>query len=141
MRAAEDGEGVIEAALAATGGRVVARGPVSEVEPLRTEGGFDHGAFAIDGHLTRYLNEYMTIDHDGERVSTYPDVIATLSLEDGRPVSIAEMTSGREVALFVIDRSLIPLSSSTTDRFTLEEVEQIMGLSLVEYGPGKTVAT
>ncbi len=138
MRGAKGGEGVIEAALEATGGRVVARGPVSEVEPLRTAGGFDHGALAVDGHVVRYLNEYMTIDQHDERISTYPDVIATLSLEDGRPVSIAEMTPGREVALLVVDQSLIPLSSSTSDRFALEEVEQMMGVSLVEHGPGKT---
>jgi hypothetical protein len=81
----------------------------------------------------------MTIDSDQERVATYPDVIATLSLEDGRPVSIADMTEGREVALFAIDRSLLPLSSSTCDRFALEEVERIMGVELVGHGPAETV--
>ncbi len=100
------------------------------VDPLRTAGGFDHGAFSVEGHLLRYLNEYMTVDIDGERISTYPDVIATLSLEDGRPVSIAEMAPGREVAVFVVDQSRLPLSSSTRDRFALEEVEKIMGVSL-----------
>ena len=63
-----------------------------------------------------------------------------MSLDDGRPVSIAEMTQGREVALFVIDRSLLPLSTSTADRFALEEVEQIMGVSLVGQGSPETVA-
>jgi hypothetical protein len=138
MRAAPDAPGVIAAAIEATGGRVLASGPASEVDPLRTAGGFDHGSLAIDGHVVRYLNEYMTVDFDGERVSTYPDVIATLSVEDGRPVSIAEMKEGREVALFVVDRSLLPLSSSTRDTFALEEVEQIMGVDLVRYGPPKT---
>jgi len=131
MRAAAGADAVIEAAVGATGGRVVARGPVRDVEPLRTAGGFDHGAISVDGHVIRYLNEYMTVDVDGERISTYPDVIATLSLEDGRPVSIAEMAPGRDIALFVVDRSQLPLSSSTRDRFALEEVEQIMGVSLV----------
>jgi hypothetical protein len=138
MRAARDASGVIGAALEATGGRVVARGPVRQVEPLRTAGGFDHGALSIDGHLVRYLNEYMTVEIDGDRIATYPDVIATLSFEDGRPVSIAEMTEGREVALFVVDQSLLPLSASTRDRFALEEVERIMGVDLIGYGPAKT---
>ncbi len=139
MRAAGGAHEVIEAAIEATGGRVIAHGPVRVVDPLRTEGGFDHGSFSIDGHVVRYLNEYMTIDSDQERVATYPDVIATLSLEDGRPVSIADMTEGREVALFAIDRSLLPLSSSTCDRFALEEVERIMGVELVGHGPAETV--
>jgi hypothetical protein len=73
----------------------------------------------------------MTVDVDGQRVATYPDVIATLSLDDGRPVSIAEMTEGREVGVFVVDQSLLPLSSSTRDRFALEEVEKIMGVALI----------
>jgi len=138
MRAAPDASAVIQAAIEATGGRIVAQGPVREVDPLRTEGGFDHGAISIDGHVVRYLNEYMTVDVDGQRLSTYPDVIATLSLDDGRPVSIAAMSPGREVALFVVDQSLLPLSSSTRDRFALEEVEQIMDVSLVCQGPAKT---
>ena len=137
MRAAPVGEAVIQAAIEATGGRVVARGPVHEVDPLRTAGGFDHGSVSVGGHLVRYLNEYMTIEVDGTRLATYPDVIATLSLEDGRPVSIAEMTEGREVALFAVDQSLVPLSSSTRDRFALEEVEKIMGIALVGHGPAE----
>ena len=131
MRAAPDAGSVIGAAAAATGGRVLASGPVREVDPLRTAGGFDHGSFSVGGHLVRYLNEYMTVDLNGLRVATYPDVIATLSLEDGRPVSIAEMRAGREVALFVVDQSLLPLSSSTSDQFALEEVEKIMGIPLI----------
>jgi DUF917 family protein len=132
--AARPGEGVLEAICDATGGKVLARGPVRTIEPLRTEGGFDHGSYEIGGHVIRYLNEYMTVDRDGERVSTYPDVITTLSVASGRPVSIAQMTEGEELALFVVDRSRIPLSSSTRDRYALEEVEKIMDVELVRYG-------
>ena len=138
MRSAQDAPAVIEAALGATGGRVVASGPVREVDPLRTAGGFDHGSLSVGGYVVRYLNEYMSVELDGLRVATYPDVIATLSLEDGRPVSIAEMTRGREVAILVVDRSRLPLSSSTRDRFALEEVEKIMGISLVGQGASGT---
>ncbi len=138
MRAATGATAVMEAAIEVTGGRVVARGPVVEVDPLRTSGGFDHGAISVGRHVVRYLNEYMTVDSDGQRVATYPDVITTLSLEDGRPVSIAEMTEGREVGVFVVDQSLLPLSSSTRDRFALEEVEEIMGVALTAGASPKT---
>ncbi|MGH9302846.1 MAG: DUF917 domain-containing protein [Acidimicrobiales bacterium] len=130
MRQATPGEAVMEAAAEITGGRVLARGAVSSLEPLRTAGGFDHGALVVDGCVTRYLNEYMTVDKDGKRLATYPDVIATLSLQDGRPVSVAEMAEGAEVALFVVDRSSLPLSSSTRDPYALSEVEEIMGVEL-----------
>jgi DUF917 family protein len=130
-QSAPDADAVINAAIAATGGKIVGRGRVRSVDPLRSAGGFDHGAFHVDGCIMRFLNEYMTVDRERERVASYPDVIATLSLEDGRPVSIAEMSEGREVALFVVDRSSLPLSSSTRDRYALEEVERIMGVELV----------
>ncbi len=80
----------------------------------------------------RFLNEYMTVDRIGERLATYPDVITTLSLATGRPASIAEMEEGSEVAVFHVDRRHIPLSSSTSDRTALAEVEKIMGLQLIE---------
>ena len=133
-------EEVIEAAIEATGGRVSLMGRSAR---SWTRCGQKAGSTTALSQSTatssRYLNEYMTIDSDQERVATYPDVIATLSLEDGRPVSIADMTEGREVALFAIDRSLLPLSSSTCDRFALEEVERIMGVELVGHGPAETV--
>jgi len=137
MRRAAPGAGaVIEAVVDSTGGRIVARGRAQPVDPLRTAGGFDHGAIGVEGCVARFLNEYMTVDRDGERLATYPDVIATLSVEDGRPVSIATLADGQEVALLVVDRSRIPLSSSTRDRYALEEVEAIMGVDIVSFGPG-----
>ena len=130
---------VINAACAQTGGTIIAEGPVRITSPRRTEGGFDHGAFTVDGVALRYLNEYMTVDRGSERVATYPDVITTLSLKSGRPASIAEIAEGDEVGVFHVHRRRLPLSSSTRDRIALAEVEQIMGVELirpVEATPG-----
>ncbi len=130
-RAGTSAASMIEAAATTTGGRVIAEGPVHLEQPVRTAGGFDHGSFLLDGCSVRFLNEYMTVDRNGERLATYPDVISTLSLEDGRPVSIAEMNEGTRVALFVVGSTCLPLSSSTHDRYALEEVEAIMGVELL----------
>lgn len=142
MRKAEaSGPGaVIDAACAQTGGTIIAEGPVRITSPRRTEGGFDHGAFTVDGVALRYLNEYMTVDRGTQRVATYPDVITTLSLKSGRPASIAEIAEGDEVGVFHVHRQRLPLSSSTRDRIALAEVEQIMGVELirpVEATPGE----
>jgi uncharacterized protein len=141
MRSAEASgpKAVIDAACTQTGGTIIAQGPVRITSPRRTEGGFDHGGFTVDGLALRYLNEYMTVDRSAERVATYPDVITTLSLKTGRPASIAEIVEGDEVAVFHVHRKLVPLSSSTRDRTALAEVEQIMGVELirpVEVVPG-----
>ena len=98
---------------------------------MRTEGGFDHGAFEVGGLTLRYLNEYMTVDRGEERVATYPDVITTLSTKTGRPATISEVREGDPIAVFHVHRKHLPLSSSTKDRVALAEVEQIMGVDLI----------
>jgi hypothetical protein len=99
---------------------------------MRTEGGFDHGTFEVGGLTLRYLNEYMTVDRGDERLATYPDVITTLSLETGRPATISEIREGDQLAVFHVHRKHLPLSSSTRDRTALAEVEQIMGVDLIQ---------
>ncbi|HSS93941.1 MAG TPA: DUF917 family protein [Candidatus Dormibacteraeota bacterium] len=133
MRAAE-GSGaraVIDAACKQTGGTILADGPVHITKPMRTEGGFDHGSFTIDGLELRYLNEYMTVDRGQHRLATYPDVITTMSMKTGRPATISEIKEGDELAVFHVHRKHLPLSSSTRDRIALAEVEQIMGVELI----------
>jgi DUF917 family protein len=125
-------EAVIEAACAQTGGTVLARGPAHITNPRVTSGGFDHGAFRVEGLELRYLNEYMTVDRGSDRVATYPDVITTLSLATGRPATISAVEEGDQLAVFHVHRDRIPLSSSTTDRIALAEVEAIMGVDLIE---------
>jgi uncharacterized protein len=133
MRAASEtgASAVIEAACRQTSGTILANGPMKVVNARRTEGGFDHGAFSVDGLTLRYLNEYMTVDHGDRRVATYPDIITTLSVKTGRPASIAEIAEGDDLAVFHVHRRHLPLSSSTRDRVALAEVEQIMGVDLI----------
>jgi len=125
---------VIDAACAHTGGSVLATGPARIVDPLRTQGGFDHGTYAVGEVTLRFLNEYMTADADGQRIATYPDVLATLSVDDGLPVAIGDVEAGRELAVIHIPKQNLPLSSSNRDVVALREVEQIMDLQLVAYG-------
>jgi DUF917 family protein len=133
MRTASNADAVIEAVVKYTNGSVVAEGPVHLSAPVETRGGFDHGRFVVDDVELFYLNEYMAADRDGQRIATYPDVITTLSLEDGRPVAIADMREGMAVAVVTVDRSQFAVSSSASDRSALEEVQQIMGIDLVSY--------
>lgn len=133
MRSAQaDGaDAVIDAVVKSTRGEVVAEGPLRIATPVRTEGGFDHGAFEVEGVRLSYLNEFMAADRAGERIATYPDVISVLSLRDGRPVAIADATDGLPVAVVVVDRDELPLSSSALDADALAEVEGIMGIPLL----------
>ena len=134
MRAAQ-GSGaraVIDAACKVTEGTIIAEGPARITRPMRTHGGFDHGAFTVDGLELRYLNEYMTADRGDARVATYPDVITTMSMKTGRPATISEIREGDRLAVFHVHRRHLPLSSSTRDRIALAEVEEIMGVELIK---------
>lgn len=135
MRAAatRSADAVIQAVLAHTQGTVIARGPVRIPTPVVTRGGWDHGTFEVDGVTVRFLNEYMAADRGGDRIATYPDIVTTLSLKDGRPVSVADMRTGMEVAVVVVNRSKFTVSSSARDRLALQEVEDVMGVPLVRH--------
>jgi uncharacterized protein len=74
----------------------------------------------------------MTVDRGAERVATYPDVITTLSVKTGRPITISEVEEGETLVVFHVHRRHLPLSSSTRDRIALAEVEQIMNVDLIK---------
>ncbi|MGH3803680.1 MAG: DUF917 family protein, partial [Pseudonocardiaceae bacterium] len=129
-----DGADAVIAALCDTvGAKELTRGSIRHVVPLRTQGGFDHGTFAVGEYEIPYLNEYLAVDASGERLATYPDTIALLSVADGRPVAIKDAAEGAEVAVVVADAGQLPRSSSASDVVALTEVEEITGISLVEH--------
>jgi uncharacterized protein len=134
MLAAErlGGDGVIDAIVERLRGRVLARGPVRE-KRLRYEHAFDIGALAVEDVELGFVNEYLTAEADGERIGSFPDVLATLSPRDGRPVSIADISDGDEVAVLHVDRSHIPLGDGVRDPSVYPEVEAMLGKSLAEH--------
>jgi uncharacterized protein len=135
MRAAQTrgAEAVISEVLAETSGKELGRGPLRHVVPLETRGGFDHGRFAIGDLSVPYLNVLMAVDADGERLATYPDTIALLRLDDGLPLAVKDAVEGVEVAVIVAPASALPQSTSARDVLALREVEEIMGIPLVDH--------
>jgi DUF917 family protein len=137
MRAASQSgtaDDALRAILATTGGRVIVRGPVTIPDGMHQRGGFDHGVIVVDGYRVHTLNEYMAVDDPGgQRISTYPDVIGTLSAKSGRPVSVPDiqgMQPGTEIVVVQVPKELVPPARSTVDRYALDEVERIMGIEI-----------
>ena len=122
---------VIEAIADSLGGRIAGRGEVRGKQ-LRTEGGFDIGALQVGELELGFVNEYMTVESGGERLSTFPDVITTLSATDGRPVSIADIADGDEVAVLAVDKSQVPLGAGVKEPSVYPEVEEMLGKPLAE---------
>ncbi|GMA32240.1 DUF917 family protein [Litorihabitans aurantiacus] len=133
------GAAVIDAVLARTGGRVVARGALEHAVPTATRGGWDHGTFRVDDVEVPYLNEYMAVTSGGERLATYPDTIAILRADSGLPLAVKDAGDGGfEVVVVVVDATTLPLASSATDPVSLAECEDIMGIELLRYLPART---
>lgn len=128
---------VIESILASTGGRIVARGELSHETDLVTLGGWDRGTFRIGDCTVPYLNEYMAASLDGERVSSYPDLIALIRTDTGLPLAVKDAAEGMPIAVVVAPADALPRSTSASDPVALREVEEIMDLPLREYLAGE----
>lgn len=133
-------EAVLEAICKQTNGKIIGRGRVTG-STVAYSGAFDIGQIYVetqDNRLTLHvMNEYMAVDDAlGARLSTYPDVITTISTETGLPVSVGHIREGMEIAVFSIHKNHIPLSSSVKDPSVYPEVEKALGINLVEYALG-----
>jgi uncharacterized protein len=130
-------EAVIRVICEKTNGQIIAYGKVTHND-VTYSGAFDIGKIVLDvsgNPLTLHvMNEYMAVDDaHGQRLTTYPDVITTLSVETGEPVRVGDIQIGMELAVLSISKKHIPLSSSVRDATVYPEVEQALGISIAEY--------
>jgi DUF917 family protein len=114
------------------GGRILATGAVREKE-LRTENAFDIGRVAVGELELGFVNEYLTAESGGERLSTFPDVLATISTQTGRIISIAQLAVGDEVAVLCAPKARIPLGDGVKEPSVYPEVEAMLGKPLAAH--------
>ncbi|MGB9956864.1 DUF917 domain-containing protein [Haloferax prahovense] len=126
VRLADGGRDAAERVAEVLGGEVSLVGPV-ESFALETTGGFDVGEVEIEGRELTFWNEYMTLELDGERLATFPDLITTLDAETGMPVSTAELAEGRSVAVVVAPAANLSLGAGMADPALFDPVEQAVG--------------
>ncbi|MBC2582640.1 DUF917 domain-containing protein [Clostridium sp. DJ247] len=131
------GQAVIEAICNTTNGEIIGTGIVESMDFV-TAGGYDIGKCIIDTgdkKLTLHImNEYMAVeDNEGNRLTTYPDVITTLSVETGLPVSVAYVKKGMKISVLSINKKNIPLSTGVKDPAVYPEVEEALGIDIASY--------
>ena len=125
-------EAVIDAAVAHLRGAILVTGAVSAKE-LRTEHAFDIGRVVVGEVELGFVNEYLTAESGGERLATFPDVLATLSTASGRIISIADIAVGDEVAVLHVPKAGVPLGDGVKEPSVYPEVEEMLGKPLAEY--------
>lgn len=123
---------VIDACVAHLDGRLLVRGPVRS-RTLRTENAFDIGSVVVEDVELGFVNEYLTAESAGERLATFPDVLATLSLRTGRIISIADLRPGDEVAVLHVPKANVPLGDGVREPSVYPEVEAMLGQPLARY--------
>ena len=129
---AREGTARVEAAVRFLQGRILADGPVLE-NSVRYESGFDVGTIRIGEVTLGVYNELMTAERHGERVASFPDLLASFDPESGAPVAVSALTPGTPVVIVHADRRRIPLGAGVFDPAVYPEVEAAMGIDLARF--------
>lgn len=113
-------------------GRILARGPVQNFS-IETTGGFDVGYATVDGCDMTFWNEYATVEKDGERLATFPDLIMTINAKTGEPVTTAMMEEGLDVYVITTDKKNLKLSPTMYAPELLKATEDVIKKDLISY--------
>jgi DUF917 family protein len=125
----QGGMAVSQAAADFLNGEVISAGVVDSVS-LHSEGGFDVGKLRIGEYELDFWNEYMTLEKGSERLATFPDLIMTLSVSEGMPVTTAAAQQGQHLAILHAPRQRLILGAGMHHRELYEPAERVLGKRL-----------
>jgi DUF917 family protein len=112
------------------GGQLVGEGTVEGLR-LETKGGFDVGITFVRTEKFRleltFWNEFMTLEQEGERLGTFPDLIALMDLSTGLPLPSANLQEGQKVAVILVPKGKLILGAGVKDPELLKEAEKVVG--------------
>ena len=125
----------VEAAMEFLGGELVCKGRVTEVS-IEARGGFDVGFATVkqgggEWELG-YVNEYMTLEKDGERLATFPDLVTTFD-GMGEPVTSAGLAKDQTVYVVNVPKEKILVGDGNKYSENYEMVEAALGRPMVKH--------
>lgn len=107
-----DPQKMINATALTLGGKLIMPGKIESTR-IKTKGALDIGFVSIKCDSGEYeisvINEYMTLEKQGHRIATFPDLIAIFNLETGLPICSANLMDNQKVAILVVDRAKLIL--------------------------------
>ena len=113
-------------------GKIIAKGVIEAYE-LKYEGGFDVGYVKVDGLELTFWNEYAAAEKNGERISTFPNLIMTIDAKTGVPTTTANIRKGMEVYVITTDKSNLCLSPTMYEPELLQTVADVVKKDIVSY--------
>ncbi len=129
------GRAVLGAICRQTRGAILAEGPALRQSLRYAETAHDIGVFRVGDAVLHLMNEWMAVDLGAGRAATFPDVITTLDIETGRPVSAGRIRDGQGLAVLRIPAAEVPLAPSLLDPALYAVVEQALGIDIVGFLP------
>jgi DUF917 family protein len=134
MGAREKGpDAMIKATASALEGRVACEGEITDLR-FETVGGYDRGSLIVEGNYRceiTFWNEFMTLEFEGKRGATFPDLISLLLPETGLAISSAEIMPGQKVNVLIVPRDNLLLGKGVCLEETLQEAENAIGKPLI----------
>lgn len=136
MAAKEQGaQAVIDSIIESTGGSIFCTGTVKGLK-LTTIGGYDVGSLTVAGDhcaALTFWNEFMTLEGEGARHATFPDLITLISLDTGVPIMSAEVRDGDRIAVLTVPRNKLILGKGVLLSETLREAEVAVRRQLIAH--------
>jgi hypothetical protein len=69
----------------------------------------------------------MTLEQEGERLGTFPDLIALMDLSTGLPLPSANLQEGQKVLVILVPKGKLILGAGVKDPELLKEAEKVVG--------------
>ncbi len=118
------------------GAEAICQGTVCNYH-LSMDGGYDIGTLHVqtdhDDYELSFWNEYMTLERNGVRIGTFPDLLVTLDASTGLAISSAEISDGSSVLILKIPASRLILGAGMHQRELFQEAENILKRELIRY--------
>ena len=135
LRGAEAAVGAVAGFL---GGELTCKGRIVK-KVNEAKGGFDVGFLTIASgggvfELT-FVNEYMTLERDGCRLATFPDLLTTFN-DEGEPVTSAALSEGQVIYLVTVAKEKIPVGHGNMYSEIYEPIEAVLGKPMVKFLEG-----
>lgn len=117
------------------GGELVCKAEIVE-KTLEAIGGFDVGFLTLRSNSETwelsFVNEYMTLEKDGNRIATFPDLMTSFNV-DGEPVTSATLQEGQTIYLLNVPKEKIPVGDGNKYADAYEPIEAALGKPMIKY--------
>jgi DUF917 family protein len=114
----------------------IVKGKVENVV-LKREGGLDVGMVRLKtrnfSYELTFWNEYMTLEREGLRLATFPDLMMTFDSQTVGPLISAQIREGSEVVIIVVLSEQLILGAAMRDIGLLRRIEKAVGKEIIRY--------